>query len=161
MASIAHLSLTIEGENDAYQWVPILLCDSVIKIELFSTTADSPAVIEDELSSTTTYLWFQQRNSVEAKLSSGVASERRVRRPLTWSLLSNKGMIDERIGKEYYEGCSGMMFMDDDKVVKKKSGITLDDGTDEGGAGFGRNVEVPMRQKSIRKPLSYLDDFIR
>ncbi|KAJ1180394.1 hypothetical protein NDU88_005615 [Pleurodeles waltl] len=54
-----------------------------------------------------------------------------------------------------------IMFMNDAEVVKEKRGMSLDDGANECDDGSVENVDVPVLQKRIRKPPSYLEDFIR
>ncbi|KAJ1173001.1 hypothetical protein NDU88_004843 [Pleurodeles waltl] len=71
------------------------------------------------------------------------------------------------MAKENVEGCSGMMFMDDDEVVNGRSAMPLDDyvvqkgvvrRTDECGNEFGNDSAL---EKRIRKPPSYLRDFVK
>ncbi|KAJ1090383.1 hypothetical protein NDU88_003516 [Pleurodeles waltl] len=79
------------------------------------------------------------------------------------ALYQKSGMID----KEFDEGCSRMMFMNDGEVVSEKGGMSLDDCVEEQGVGNEcgdgsvESVDAPVLQKRIRKPPSYLEDFIR
>ncbi|KAJ1192872.1 hypothetical protein NDU88_002178 [Pleurodeles waltl] len=68
---------------------------------------------------------------------------------------------------DWVKVCSGMMFMNDGEVVSKKGGMSLDDYVEEQGVGNecgDGSVEcgdAAVLQKRIRRPPSYLEDFIR
>ncbi|KAJ1115267.1 hypothetical protein NDU88_003493 [Pleurodeles waltl] len=68
------------------------------------------------------------------------------------------------------EGCSGMMFMGDDEVVSERGGMTLDDCVQQRRKDECENEYVDVGSergddhflgKRIRKPPSYLKDFVR
>ncbi|KAJ1192829.1 hypothetical protein NDU88_002135 [Pleurodeles waltl] len=82
------------------------------------------------------------------------------------ALYEKSGMSKENVD----EGCSGRVFMDDDEVVSERGGMPLDDcveqrridecGNEYGDVGneYGDDFVLGNR---IRKPLSYLKDFVR